>query len=73
MKKRLQAGWNGWRRVFGVICDKRISAKIKGKKYKTVVRPPMLYGLEEVALTRKQEAVLEVAEMRILKFSVWNG
>ena len=54
----------------GVICDRRISAKMKGKMYKTVVRPAMLYGLEAVALTRKQEAELEVAEMRMLRFSL---
>ena len=70
VKKRIQAGWNGWRRVSGVICDRRISAKIKGKMYKTVVRPAMLYGLEAVALTKKQEAELEVAELRMLRFSL---
>ena len=37
VKKRLQAGWSGWRKVTGVICDSRVSAKIKGKVYKTVV------------------------------------
>ena len=47
----------------GVICDKR-------KMYKTVVRPTMFYGLEAMALTKKQEAELEVAEMRMLRFSV---
>ena len=26
VKKRVQAGWNGWRKVTGVICDKKISA-----------------------------------------------
>ena len=70
VKKRIQAGWNGWRRVSGVICDKRISAKVKGKMYKTVVRPAILYGLEAAALTKKQEAELEVAEMRMLRFSL---
>ena len=45
--------------------------KSEGKKmYKTVVRPAMLYGLEAVALTKKQEAELEVAEMRMLRFSL---
>ena len=40
MEKRcMQAGWNGWRKVSGVMYDKRVSA----------VRPAMLYGLKIVA------------------------
>ena len=31
VKKRVQAGWNGWRRVSGVICDKRLLVRVKGK------------------------------------------
>ncbi|KAK3542651.1 hypothetical protein QTP86_031471, partial [Hemibagrus guttatus] len=46
VKKRVQAGWNGWRKVSGVLCDRKISVRIKGKVYRTVVRPAMLYGLE---------------------------
>lgn len=38
-----------------MIYDKRIKAKVKGKVYKTVVRPAMLYGLETVTLTKKKE------------------
>ena len=53
-----------------MICGKSILAKIKGRMYKTVVKPAMFYGLEAVALTKKQEAELEVAEMRMLRFSV---
>uniref|UniRef100_A0A8C4RCL3 Uncharacterized protein n=1 Tax=Erpetoichthys calabaricus TaxID=27687 RepID=A0A8C4RCL3_ERPCA len=60
VKKRVQTGWNGWRRVSGVICDRRGSARVKGKVYRMVERPTMLYGLEMVALTRKQERELEV-------------
>ena len=70
MKKRVQAGWSGWRRVSGVICDRRVSARVKGKVYKMVVRPAMLYGLEAVALTKRQEAELEVAELKMLRFSL---
>ncbi|KAK3512866.1 hypothetical protein QTP70_028938 [Hemibagrus guttatus] len=66
VKKRVQAGWNGWRKVSGVLCDRKISARIKGKVYRTVVRPAMLYGLETVSLRKRQESELE--EMKDLQF-----
>ncbi|KAK3542920.1 hypothetical protein QTP70_006540 [Hemibagrus guttatus] len=70
VKKRVQAGWNGWRKVSGVLCDRKISARIKGKVYRTVVRPAMLYGLETVSLRKRQESDLEVAELKMLRFSL---
>ncbi|KAK3505893.1 hypothetical protein QTP70_004434 [Hemibagrus guttatus] len=70
VKKRVQAGWNGWRKVSGVLCDQKISARIKGKVYRTVVRAAMLYGLETVSLRKRQEAELEVAELKMLRFSL---
>ena len=42
VKKRIQAGRNGWRRVSGVICDKRLPVRVKGKVYSLVVRPTMV-------------------------------
>ena len=70
VKKRVQAGWNGWRRMSGVICDRRVPARVKGKVYKVAVRPAMLYGLETVALTKRQEAEMGVAELKMLLFSL---
>ena len=70
VKKRVQAGWNGWRRMSGVICDRRVPARLKGKVYKVAVRPAMLYGLETVALTKRQETEMEVAELKMLRFSL---
>ena len=70
VKKRVQAGWNGWRRMSGVICDRRVPARVKWKVYKVAVRPAMLYGLETVALTKIQEAEMEVAELKMLRFSL---
>ncbi|KAK3568271.1 hypothetical protein QTP86_002776 [Hemibagrus guttatus] len=70
VKKQVQAGWNGWRKVLGVLCDRKISARIKGKVYRTVVRPDMLYGLETVSLKKRQESELEVAELKMLRFSL---
>ncbi|KAK3537433.1 hypothetical protein QTP70_009980 [Hemibagrus guttatus] len=70
VKKRVQAGWNGWRKVSGVLCDRKISARIKRKVYRTVVRPAMLYGLETVSLRKRQESELEVEELKMLRFSL---
>lgn len=46
VKKRVQAGWNGRRKVSGVIYIKRIYAKVKEKIYKTVVSPAVACDLE---------------------------
>ena len=68
VKKKVQAGWNGWRRMSGVICDRRVPVRVKGKVYRVAVRPAMLYGLETAALTKRQE--MEVAELKMLRFSL---
>ena len=70
VKKRVQAGWNGWRRLSGVICDRRLPARVKGKVYSLVVRPAMVYGLETVAVTKKQVEEMEVAKMKMLRFAM---
>ena len=70
VKKRVQAGWNSWRRVTGVLCDKRITARMKGKVYKTVIKPALVYSLETVALSKGQEKELEVAELKMLRYSL---
>ena len=41
---------------------------LKGKVYKTVVRPVLLYGAETWATTKGQEARLEVNEVRMLRW-----
>ena len=69
-KKRVQAGWNRWKKVSGVICDRSLPARVKGKMYSSVVRPTMVYGLETVAVTKKQVEEMEVAEMKMLKFAM---
>ena len=54
----------------GVICDRGVPARVKGKVYKVAVRPAMLYGLDTLALTKRQEAEMEVAELKMLPFSL---
>ena len=70
VKKRVQAGLNGWRRVLGVICDRRLLARVKAKVFSSVVRLAMVKGLETVAVTKKQVEEVEVTEMKMLKFAV---
>ena len=70
VKKRVQPGWNGWRKVSEVICDRRLPAKAKGKVYSTTVRPTMVYGVETMTVTKKQVEEMEVAEMKMLRFAM---
>ena len=41
-------------KVSGVICDRRLPARVKGKVHRSVVRQAMVYGFETVAVTKKQ-------------------
>ena len=66
MTHRIQKRWQNWKRVSGILCDRRISLRVKGKVYKTVVRPAMMYGAETWAVKKAQEEKLDVAEMRKL-------
>ncbi|KAI5090657.1 hypothetical protein C0J45_19518, partial [Silurus meridionalis] len=71
VKKIVQAGWSVWRRVAGVICDRRVSARVKRKVYRTVGRPAMWYGLETMGLSKRQDVELEVnvaQKLKMLRF-----
>ena len=51
VRRRVQAGANAWRAVEGVMADRRISKRLKGKVMSTCVTPACLYGTETLALT----------------------
>ena len=53
IKRRVQAGCNGWRKVLRVICDRRLPPRVKRKVYSSEVRPAMAYGPETVVVTKK--------------------
>ncbi|XP_047487082.1 uncharacterized protein LOC125037888 [Penaeus chinensis] len=65
VKRRVQARWNEWRKVTGILRDRNMPIGVKGKIYMTCVRPAMLYGMETVSVTKLQEAKMEVAEIRM--------
>ncbi|KAH1215226.1 NAD kinase 2, chloroplastic [Glycine max] len=65
---RIQAGWMKWRKASGVLCDAKVPIKLKGKFYRTAVRPTILYGTECWAVKSQHENKVGVAEMRMLRW-----
>ncbi|PHT33985.1 Protein NRT1/ PTR FAMILY 4.6 [Capsicum baccatum] len=44
--KHIQTGWVKWGLASGVLCDKKVPFKLKGKFYRVIVCPAMLYRTE---------------------------
>ena len=53
--QRVSAAWINWMRCSGVLCNRRMPVKLKGKVYKTVVRPALLYGAERAKSTTRSK------------------
>ncbi|GKB46415.1 ataxia telangiectasia mutated family protein [Tanacetum coccineum] len=66
---RIGVGWMKWRAASGVLCDRRIPLKLKGKFYRVAIRPAMLYGSECWPITKAQANRVEVAELRMLRWT----
>ena len=66
---RIQGAWSNWRKMTGTLCDKRIPLKLKGRIFKAVVRPAILYGAETWTTTKRAVCQLEVNKMRMLRWS----
>ena len=69
VRHRIQAGWNNWRPTSGVLCDEGVPLKLKGKFHETVIRPAMLYGTETASMKKTEEKKMDVAEMRMLRWT----
>ena len=65
---RIKAGWMKWRQASSVLCDKRVPQKLKGKFYRTAIRPTMLYGVEYWPTKKRHIQQLSVAEMCMLRW-----
>ena len=65
---RIKAGWMKCRQASGILCDKRVPQKLKGKFYRMAVRPAMLYVAECWPTKRRHVQQLGVAEMCMLRW-----
>ncbi|KAK4357900.1 hypothetical protein RND71_023510 [Anisodus tanguticus] len=61
-----------WRLTSGVLCDKNVPPKLKGKLYRVVVRPTMLYGAECWPVKTLHIQKMKVAEMRMVRWMCWH-
>jgi hypothetical protein len=64
---KIRAGWVKWRQAFGVLCDKKVQNKLKGKFYMMAIRPVIMYGAECWATKGQHIQKTSVAEMRMLR------
>ena len=70
INKRTQCGWNNWRKMSGVLCDKSVPPPhVKGKINKMIVQPAMMYGMETMPVTSSHVKKLEVTEMRMCRWT----
>ena len=58
------------RKISAIVCDRMLSAKVKGKMYQNVVRPAMLSEMETAAMTEKQVEKMEVAEFKMVRWAL---
>jgi hypothetical protein len=63
---RIKVRWLKSLQASGVLCDPRVPHKLKGKFYRTTIRPTLLYRAECWPTKRLHIQQLSKAEMRML-------
>ena len=58
--------------AIGVLCDRNIPLWLKGKFYRTAIRPALLYGTECWAIKRYYAQKMSVADMCIFCWMCGN-
>ncbi|KAM3301760.1 hypothetical protein P3S67_016262 [Capsicum chacoense] len=61
-------GWMKWKLASGVLYDRKVPPKLKGKFYRVAVRPVILYGAECWSVKNFHIQKLKVTEMRMLRW-----
>ena len=53
---RVRAAWSSWRKLTGVLYDRKIPLRLKAKVYEAIIRPAMTYGSDMKAKARHMYA-----------------
>jgi hypothetical protein len=65
---RIKVGWLKWHQASSVLCYPRVPLKLKGKFYRIVIWPALLYGEECWPTKRRHVQQLRVAEIHMLRW-----
>ncbi|GJW30143.1 retrovirus-related pol polyprotein LINE-1 [Tanacetum coccineum] len=69
VSNRIKVAWMKWRAATGVLCDRNVPLKLKGKFYRVAIRLAMLYGSECWPIMKALANRVEVAELRMLRWT----
>ena len=64
---RVQAAWSSWRKLTGVLYDRKIPLRLKAKVYEAIIRPALTYGSECWAMKVTNKRKIATTEMRMLR------
>ena len=64
---RVQAAWSSWRKLTGVLYDRKIPLRLKAKVYEAIIRPALTYGSECCAMKVTNKKKIATTEMRMLR------
>jgi hypothetical protein len=65
---RIRAGWVKLRQTFSILCDKKISNKLKGKFYKMTIKSAMMYDAKYRATKGQYIQKMSVTTMQMLRW-----
>ena len=68
VEHRIKAEWLKWRLAYGVLCERRMPTRLKGKFYRTTIRSAMTYGAKCWPIKKQHMQKMDVAEMRMLRW-----
>ena len=64
---RVQAAWSSWRKLTGVLYDRKIPLRLKAKVYEAIIRPALTYGSECWAMKVTNKRKIATTEMRMFR------
>ena len=68
VRMRVSTAWRKWREIAGLLVNRNIPLKSRGRVYDACIRPVLLYGAESWGLTQRMEEVLRGCDRRMLRY-----